>query len=154
MSTLNKYQMQEVGILHLRDASDALMYADGPDGAPDLAKPIRVHVYGPGSKQYARAMSAKAARWLKYRERKGAKVDQTAEEKALDQTEFLAACTMMIENAESETGATGHDFFVEVYSNDKLSFIRDQVNAFANDTANFTSGSTSSSPPSSDKAPG
>ena len=153
MSTLKQFEMQEVGILHLRDAEDALMYAAGPDGEPDPEKPIRAHVYGPGSKQYARAMSAKAARWLKHRERKG-KADQSAEDKALDQTEFLVACTKMIENAESDSGATGEAFFSEVYANDKLSFIRDQVNTFTNDTANFTSGSTKGLPPSSGKAPG
>ena len=153
MSTLKQFEMQEIGIVHLRDASDALMYATGPDGEPDPSKPIRAHMYGPGSKQYARALSAKAARWLKFRERKG-KADQSAEEKALDQTEFLVACTKMIENAESDTGDTGEAFFAEVYANDKLSFIRDQVSAFANDTANFTSGSTKGSPPSSGSAPG
>ena len=52
MSTLKQFEMQEVGILHLRDAEDALMYAAGPDGEPDPAKPIRAHVYGPGSKDY------------------------------------------------------------------------------------------------------
>ena len=141
MSTLKQYEMQEIGIVHLRDAEDALMYATGADGKPDLSKPIRVHVYGPGSKQYARAMSAKAARWLKHRERKG-KTDQTAEEKALDQTEFLVACTKEIENAESDTGATGAEFFTEVYSNERLSFIATQVTTYMNETANFTSGST------------
>jgi hypothetical protein len=141
MSTLKQYEMQEIGIVHLRDASDEPMYAVGADGKPDLSKPIRVHVYGPGSKQYANAMSAKAARWLKHRERKG-KADQTAEEKALDQTEFLVACTKEIENAESDTGATGAAFFNEVYSNTRLSFIATQVMTYMNETANFTSGST------------
>jgi hypothetical protein len=141
MSTLKQFEMQEVGIVHLRDANDAPMYATGADGKADLSKPIRVHVYGPGSKQYARAMSAKAARWLKHRERKG-KADQTAEEKALDQTEFLVACTKEIENAESDTGATGAAFYAEVYSNEKLSFIATQVAAYMNETANFTGGST------------
>jgi hypothetical protein len=143
MSTLKQYEMQEIGIVHLRHASDEPMYAVGADGTPDLSKPIRVHVYGPGSKQYANAMSAKAARWLKHRERKG-KADQTAEEKALDQTEFLVACTKEIENAESDTGATGAAFFNEVYSNTRLSFIATQVMTYMNETANFTSGSTTS----------
>ena len=141
MSTLKQYEMLEIGIVHLRDASDEPMYAVGADGKPDLLKPIRVHVYGPGSKQYANAMSAKAARWLKHRERKG-RADQTAEEKALDQTEFLVACTKEIENAESDTGATGAAFFNEVYSNTRLSFIATQVMTYMNETANFTSGST------------
>ena len=35
MSSLKKYEMAETAVLHLRDAADELMYADGADGKPE-----------------------------------------------------------------------------------------------------------------------
>lgn len=153
MSNLTKYEMQETGVLHLRDAGDELMYADAENGEPDPAKPMRIHLYGPGSKQYAKALAARENRWIDKLKRKG-KVAQSAEEKTREQAEFLAACTQSFENIESGSGATGEALFVEVYTNLKLSFIATQVGVWLNETANFTKGSTTTSASTSDNTPG
>lgn len=141
MSNLKKYEMVETSVLHLRDAGDNLMYADGPDGEPDFTKPMRAHIYGPGSKQYAKAQAANQNRMIDKIKRKG-KADQTAEQKIKEQADFLADCTQSLENIEGESGATGQELFLEIYTNLKLSFIPAQIATFINETGNFTSGST------------
>jgi hypothetical protein len=133
MSSLSKYEMAETGVLHLRDASDALMYADNDKGQPDPSKPMRVHLYGPGSKQYARAMNDKQNHNVDLLKRKG-KTKESPEEATQSNAEFLAACTHSFENID--------DAPLDVYLNQKLSFIRDQISVFLNETANFTKGSS------------
>ena len=132
MSNLSKYEMAETAILHLRDASDALMYADGADGQPDLTKPMRAHLYGPGSKQYAKAQNARQNHQVDLLKGRG-KTKESAEDAAREQAEFLAACTQSLENIDETP--------FEVYSNRKLSFIPTQIGVFLNETGNFTPGS-------------
>ena len=52
---LKKIEAEEIAFLHLRDASDELLYEDG-----DKSKPVGVTLFGPGSKTYARAAAAKS----------------------------------------------------------------------------------------------
>lgn len=132
MSSLKRYEMEETGVLHLKDAGDSLMYADGENGEPDESKPMRVHLYGPGSKQYARALNAKANRQVDLLKAKG-KTKESVDDAIKSNAEFLAACTARFENIDDEP--------MDVYTNQKLSFIRDQIAAFLNETANFTKGS-------------
>ena len=153
MSSLKKYRMAETGVLHLRDASDELMYADGADGKPDPTKPMRVHLYGPGSKQYARALNERQNHNVDLLKRKG-RTKESAEEAVRINAEFLCGCTQSFENIESDSGATGETLWMETYRDQGLSFIRDQVAAFLNETANFSKPSTTSSVSTSDKAPG
>ena len=76
---LSKYEMAETSVLHLVDAGDELMYADLPDGSgPDLTRPMRAHVFGPGSKQYARALNNRQNHNVDLLKRKG-KTKETAE---------------------------------------------------------------------------
>ncbi len=131
MTSLTRFKMVETGVLHLRDAGDELMYAVDANGKPDLAKPMRWHGYGPGSKQYAKALNAKQNHNLDLLKRKG-KTKETAEEAALSNAEFLAACTVKLENIDESP--------IEVYTDQQLAFIRDQIAVFLNETANFTPG--------------
>jgi len=143
MSSLTKYRMTETGVLHLKDAGDALMYAEGADGKPDLAKPMRIHLYGPGSKQYARALNERQNHNVDLLKRKG-KTKESAEEAARTNAEFLAGCTQTFENIESDSGTTGEALWLETYTDQGLSFVRDQVAAFLNETSNFSTPSTTS----------
>lgn len=133
MSSLTKFQMQETAVLHLKDANDEPMYADGTDGKPDPKKPMRVNLYGPGSKQYARALNEKQNHGVDLLKRRG-KTKESAEDAMQSNAEFLAACTASFENID--------DAPLDVYLNQKLSFIRDQIAVFLNETSNFTSGRT------------
>jgi hypothetical protein len=138
---LKKFEMEEAGVLHLKDAGDALMYVDDSDGKPDESKPIRVHVWGPGSKQYAKAKNAQENSQVDLLKAKG-KTTETVEEATLKKARFLAAITKGWENVDSEDGAVGEDLSMEIYTNPRLLFVRDQVAAFTAETANFSPGSS------------
>lgn len=140
MSSIKRYEMQETGVLHLKDSGDELMYADGPDGEPDLTKPMRVRVYGPGTAQYAKALNKRQNRQVEMLKQR--KVKETADEAIQEQAEFNAACTASFENIDSDHGHSGYDLFMEIYCNQKLSFIRQQVGVYINETANFSPPST------------
>lgn len=147
--SLKKYRMVETGVLHLKDAGDELMYADGEDGRPDLSKPMRIHLYGPGSKQYAKAMNAKQNAHVDLLKRRG-KTKESADEAIRSNAEFLCGCTHSFENIDSDAGKDGEALYMEVYTDQGLSFIRDQVAAFLNETANFTPPSSNRSASTSD----
>ena len=132
---LKKFEMQETGFLHLKDAAGELMYADGADGEPDLSKPMRIEAYGPGSKEFSRAQSVRNGKQLRRLREKG-KADGTAAEMRQDQIDFLAACTKGFENFEGEPK--------DVYGNQKVSFIRDQFSEYLNETENFKPASSTS----------
>lgn len=114
--------------LHLRDASDELLM--------DGDKAVAVNLYGPGSKQFAKAQAAQSNRMLEKLKRKG-KIDQTAEQKQIEQAEFLAECTESFENLEKD-GLTGHALALAVYSDIKIGFIADQVAKHVGDWSNFS----------------
>lgn len=145
MSTVKKYEMVEKATLHCRDADDALMYADDSEGKPDLSKPMLWTLYGPGSKKHNQAQQARSNRTIGRIQRRG-KADMSAEEALRDQAEFLTACTVSMENMEqlSIRGATDEALVTEICSNLLLTFLPQQAEAFARNTANFRPPSTTS----------
>ena len=134
---IKKFAVEPTGRLHLRDAADELMFADDKQ-----SKPIAVNLYGPGSKQYAKAQAAQSNRMLDKLKRKG-KTEQTAEQRAAESAEFLADCTASFENLEYDA-LTGTALAVAVYSDQSIGFIADQVAKFIGDWSNFTKGSAKS----------
>lgn len=143
MSSLTKQELADVFVLHLKDAADELMYAAGSDGEPDRTKPQRVHIYGPGTKQGARAQAERNGRTIERMQRKG-KMKMSADETMQDRAEYAAAVTKSFENIDSDKGATGDDLFMEVYLNPKLVHLVEQVEAGARSYANFSKASTAS----------
>ena len=140
---MSKYELVETSVLHVRDADDALMYADGPDGQPDLTKPMLWTLYGPGSKKHAAAQQARSNRTVGRIQRRG-KADMSAEDALRDKAEFVTACTKAMENMEglSERGATGEALCMEICSNLKLTHLVEQAEMHARNTANFKQPST------------
>lgn len=136
MSNLKKYALQPIAVLHLRDGNEELMYADGEDGKPDESKPMRVRLYGPGTKKYAAAKAAAANRGMDRFKKKG-KSDLSAEDQIKETAMFLLACTESMENIEHE-GLEGEAMHREIYSDLELCFIPAQIDKWLNDTANFT----------------
>ncbi|MBY0237868.1 MAG: hypothetical protein K2X55_00990 [Burkholderiaceae bacterium] len=134
--SLKKYALKPTSALHLRDGNDELMYADGQDGKPDLNRPMLAHLYGPGTKQYAKAKADQSNRNVDKLKKKG-KSDQTAEEQTKETATFLAQCTESFENVEYE-GLSGRELIKAVYSDLELCFVTDQVNRHIAETANFT----------------
>ena len=128
---IRKHAVEQTATLHLRDVDDELMYADD-----DKSMPITLKLYGPGSKEYASAQARQSNRLMDKLKRKG-KSDQTAEQRASENAEFLADCTHSYENLEYGD-LTGRDMLVAIYSDQSIGFIADQVAKHINDWANFT----------------
>lgn len=130
---IRKHAVNETSTIHLRDAGDELMYAE------DGKTPVTITVYGPGSKQYARAQAAQSNRLIDRMKKKG-KADQTADDAAKERAEFLASCTHSMENVEYE-GLQGADLFRAVYSDLSIGFVADQVAKHLGEWGNFSKGS-------------
>lgn len=128
MSDIKKYAVSATGRLHLRDAADELMHTD--DG-----QEIAVNLFGPGSKQYAKAQAAQQNRMIDKLKRKG-QTNQTAEQMAKEKSEFLSDCTASFENLEYDA-LTGDALATAVYSDTSIGFIADQVAKFVGDWASF-----------------
>ena len=131
---IRKFAVEPTSRLHLRDASDELMYADG-----DQSKPIAVNLYGPGSKQYARAQAAQQNRMMDKLKRKG-KTEQSAEQIAAEKAEFLSDITASWENMEYDA-LEGDALSKAVYSDIGIGFIADQAAKHVGDWANFSKAS-------------
>ena len=128
---IRKFSVEETTVVHLRDASDALMYADD-----EQTLPVRVELYGPGSKPYAKAQATQNTRMLDRLKRKG-KVEQSADEMAEERVAFLVACTKGFENIEYDQ-LQGEALYKAVYGDRTLGFIPDQLNKHLGDWGNFT----------------
>lgn len=126
---IRKFAVEPTSRLHLRDAADNLMYTD--DGHE-----IAVNLYGPGSKQYAKAQSMQNNKLFDKLKRKG-KSDQTEEQKLQETAEFLAMCTASFENLDYD-GLQGNALAIAVYSDISIGFIADQVAKHISDWSNFT----------------
>lgn len=128
---------EETCVLHLRDGADALLYEGG-----DKAKPVTVTLYGPGTRAYAKATADRSNRIVDRLRKKG-KADQTPEETAQEQAEFLAACTQSMAYVEMGD-LQGEALFRAVYAEPAIGFIAEQAGKHLGDWANFTKGSAKS----------
>ena len=126
---IKKFAVTPTARLELRDASDELM-------TNEQGQVLAVNLYGPGSKQYAKAQAAQNNRIVDKLKRKG-KADQTAEQIASEKAEFLADCTESFENLEYDS-LTGRALFMAVYSDITIGFVADQAAKHIGDWANFT----------------
>lgn len=101
----------------------------------DGGKEVAVNLYGPGSKQFAKAKNAQSNRIVDKFKSKG-KTEQTPEQSAKEVASFLAECTESFENLEYDE-LTGTALAEAVYADQTLGFIADQVNKYIGDWANF-----------------
>lgn len=136
MTDIRKHAVEPTTILHLRDAAGALLYADGADGNADKERPMRAVLYGPGSKPFKKAQAAASTVFMERLKKKG-KDTRSAEEIALEDADFLVACTKALENVEFDQ-LTGDALSKAVYTAPEIGFIPEQVNAYIKDWANFT----------------
>ena len=134
---IRKLAVNPTSRLHLRDANDELLYNDEAK-----TQPVAVNLYGPGSKEYAKAKAAQNNRLVNKMKTKG-KTNQSPEEIATESAEFLAACTQSWENMEYGD-AQGDALSAAIYSDRSLGFIADQVAAHLGSWSNFTKSSSES----------
>jgi len=146
MSDVRKFAVEETGTLELRDAGDEPMVGD--DG-----KPMTITLYGPGSKPYARAQAAQQNRMIDKLKRKG-KTEQSAEEKAREQSEFLAGCTRDFSANIQYDGLQGEALFKAVYADNSIGFIAEQAGKFLQEWSSFKKPSSVISASTSSTAPG
>lgn len=126
--------VSETSTLHLRDASDDLMF--------DGDKPVTVTVYGPGSKAYARAKTEQSNRLIDRMKKKG-KTDLSPEDALREKVDFLTAITAGMDGVDYD-GKQGHDLYRAVYGDVTLGFVADQVAKHVEDWGNFSKGSQTS----------
>jgi len=141
-NNLKKFALVPTIIHHLLDGDENPMYADGDDGQPDLSRPMRAHMFGPGTKQYAKAQAAQSNRSMDRFKKKG-KANMTAEEQSVERATFLASCTSKLENVEVDE-LTADALSMAVYNDLELCFIPMQLDKLIGDTANFTKASQTS----------
>lgn len=131
---IRKFAAADTAPLHLKDGAGRLMYTE--DG-----KPMRVHVYGPGSKPYRQAVAERTSRQVA-RITEGKK-NFTSDEITVEHLAFLLAITASFENVKYD-GLDGTEMARAIYTDPTLAFIPEQVSAFGGDWANFTPGSATS----------
>ena len=142
MSDIRKHAVEQTSRLQLRNAADEAMFADGEDGNPDQSRPMVAVLYGPGSKQYAKAAAARNNRLVDTLKKKG-KTEKSAEEQARESADFLAACTHSLENVDYD-GLQGEALFRAVYSDTSIGFIAEQVGKHIGEWGNFKKASSTS----------
>lgn len=132
---IRKLALVPTAVLHLQDANDEPIYADAK-----MEKPVQIHLYGPGSKQFA---AAEARNNRKIVESMSSRRGKNKLDQAELRVDFLVSITKEFENIEYE-GLTGEDLYRAVYSDNTLRFIADQVHAFVHEASNFTKSSPKS----------
>jgi hypothetical protein len=129
MFDLNTLAIKDSYELHLRDPrNDELLYAD-----EDKTQPIKIVLHSTSSKAYRAAINAMQNRALK-RGKKQASAEVMREEGV----ELLVACTQKGVNLMLNGNALDcPEAFRSVYSDDKFSWIKDQVDSALGDVSNF-----------------
>jgi hypothetical protein len=140
MFDITTQAVDDTAAIHLKNAAGEPLYADGDA----RAKPVRIVVYGPGSKAFGAVETRQSARALKRMQDNDGKITApTAEERVKETAEDLAALTVRFENfTYSPAGdAQGAELFEAVYRDQKLGFIARQVTKHLADWGNFKPGS-------------
>lgn len=128
---ISKKRVAATGTLHLKDAEGNLMYDNG-----DEKKPLRVHLFGPGSKQFATAQSIKQNKMVD-RLRQTGKSKVTPEQQAEEDSDFLAGITDHFDNVTYEN-LTGYEMVKAIYKDRAIGFIAEQVNEYVKEWGNFS----------------
>lgn len=113
-------------------------------------KPVVIRMHGLGSKAQVRAeyKLTREGNANVVRAATGRQTPNAEEESFKRVAEYLAACTIDVENWPGEGGA------IAIYMNHKLGYITEQADKFLKNPINFMPPSMASSPSTSDKAPG
>lgn len=132
---IRKFAVEPTATVELLDASNEPMFAD-----EEGKLRCKIVVFGPGSRQYAKADAAQQNRMLNRLKTKG-KAKQTADEIAEERAEFLTDITKEFINIGYDDKA-GPELFKAVYLDRSIGFIGDQIRETLGDWANFTKASS------------
>lgn len=120
--------------LHLKDASDSLMFTEPTDGTQP--QPVGVTIFGPGSKEFQQAQVKVNNRAVQRLQKRG-KFEQTVEGKLKEQAEYLADITQSFQNLAYDS-LTGRALALAVYGDPSIGFIGDQVAEHVKEWGNFS----------------
>lgn len=127
---IKKFAVSETARMVLKDGKG--------DAIEEAGKQSAIVFYGPGSKQFARALTAQNNRTVARLSKNGG-TDQTPEEKAENDVKFLVDCTHSFENIDYDK-LEGAGLYKAVYMDRSIGFIADQSSAFLGNWSNFTKG--------------
>ncbi len=130
---ITKLAVTDTSTFQLRDAADNLIFAPADKGGEP--KPVTVTVFGPGSKEHAKAVAKRSNRNIQRLRKKGS-VELSADDIASEGAEFLASITVSFENLDYK-GLTGPELAKALYTDRSLGFIADQVNEHIGSWDNF-----------------
>lgn len=123
--------------IHLKGADGEHLF----DGA---GKPVRIVIYGPGSKQFAAIEARQTSRAVKRMQDNDGKVAVAPpEQRDAEQAEDLAAITVAFENFTYPPAADkqGQELFQALYADRRLGYITQQVLKAVQNWGNFKAGS-------------
>lgn len=116
---------------------------DGAGGQKTIKKVLSVTMYGPASRVFADAQTRSNNRIAKRVRAKG-KTETTTDEDIAHKARFLADITVRLNNFTYRGKSEGEETFLALYSDLKVGFITNRVNAEAGDWGNFTKAASSS----------
>lgn len=126
-------------------ADTAAVHLKGLDGEylyDAEGNPVRIVVYGPGSKPYSAIEDRQTARALKRMQENDGKISVApAEQREREAAEDLAAITVAFENLKfpPAEGKPDQEKFLAFYSHPKTVFIREQITKALKTEGNFKS---------------
>lgn len=118
--------------LHVKDASGTPLFHEG--------KPVRIHLYGPASPEYARIEDRATQRALKRaQDNDGKPAAASTEDRRAQVAEDYASITAGFENFTYPPAgdAAGAELYRACYLDPKLGFIVNQIAKFLADWGNF-----------------
>lgn len=148
---IRKKRVFPIGVLHLKDAAGDLMYAENEDGSPDLDRPCRVRLHGPGSPKFVACKQQIERDALENGKNANEKEKARGQDKLIDdivtgkrRIDWLVKITDGWENIEltAEKGEmlTGENLSRAIYEDIALGFLTDQCDVYTVKWANFTKG--------------
>lgn len=114
--------------------------AAGEPQFDSAGNPLSITLYGPGSKQYQKAKHAaeqrNQARVMANMQGRAGENKLTAEEKSIEDAEFLAACTASFNNF-GRGELTGYELYKAVYADIEIGHIAEDAGKYIAKRANF-----------------
>jgi hypothetical protein len=130
---INQLAIVDSAILHLKNPeSGELLWAD-----EEQTLPVEIELHSTSSKQYRTAISAMQNRQIK-RSASSNKKQATAEDMRAEGVQLLAAVSIQANNLDYNGAPLDNtEAFVKLYSDPKLSWLKEAVDSFLGDVAGF-----------------
>lgn len=131
-----KYAVEETKVIIINDANSVPMIGDDGNN-------VVIEIYGPGSKEYAKAQSKKNARLMNLA-RQQAKIQGNPELEAVEDANFYADIVKTAPNNINDDfpGLTGKQLLIALFTTRSLGYVCDQINKEIGSWANFIKPST------------